>query len=148
MNGGSQAGVRTPITPVVDVRIGELARQSGVSSTTLRYYEKTGLLPSPRRADSGYRAYDAGSVLARLAFIRASQAVGLSLAEIRELIRIRNNGSARCQHELGLIKKRRAEVHTRIRELRWLEHGLAQVADWGRGVDRAVCVPSGLWRAR
>ncbi len=106
------------------------------------------MLPPPRRADSGYRAYDAGSVLARLAFIRASQAVGLSLAEIRELMRIRDNGSARCQHELDLIKKRRAEVHTRIRELLWLEHGLAQVADWGGGVDQAVCDPSGLWRAK
>src|SRR5438128_277825 len=125
MNAACQTGGGMPIIQAVGMRIGELARQSGVSSTALRYYEKAGLVPRPRRADSGYRVYDPGSV-PRLAFIHAAQTIGLSLAEIRELIRTRDNGCARCQHELDLIKKRRVEVDMRIRELRRLEHVLAQ----------------------
>ena len=77
------------------MRIGELARRSGLASTALRYYEKAGLLPPPQRTPSGYRAYDA-SVLQRLVFIRAAQAVGLSLPEIREVIAIRDGGTAPC----------------------------------------------------
>jgi MerR family copper efflux transcriptional regulator len=74
------------------------------------------MLPATQRTPAGYRAYDA-NVLPRLAFIRAAQAVGLSLAEIREVIAIPDGGSAPCQHVMELIGKHRAEVLTRIREL-------------------------------
>ena len=57
------------------MKIGELARRSGLATTALRYYENAGLLPESRRTASGYRAYDADA-LPRLAFIRAAQAVG------------------------------------------------------------------------
>ena len=63
------------------MRIGELTERSGVPSTALRYYEQVGLLPAPSRTSSGYRSYDA-DVLPRLKFIRAAQAVGLSLTDI------------------------------------------------------------------
>ena len=69
------------------MRIGELARRSGVASTALRYYEKAGLLPESRRTSSGYRMYHPDAV-PRLAFIRAAQAVGLTLAEIRDVFGI------------------------------------------------------------
>src|SRR2546430_2291446 len=101
--------------PGGDMRIGDLAEQSGLAPTALRYYERSGLLPAPHRTASGYRVYDVG-VLPRLAFIRAAQAVGLSLAEIREVLAIRDGG-ALCEHVVELIERHRAEVVARIREL-------------------------------
>src|SRR5918911_197322 len=98
------------------MRIGELARRSGIASTALRYYEKAGLLPPARRTPSGYRAYDA-TALQRLVFIRAAQAVGLSLPEIRDVIAIRDGGTAPCSHVVGLIQRRRAAVRVRIRRV-------------------------------
>src|SRR5919199_5539807 len=98
------------------MRIGELARQSGLASTALRYYEKAGLLPPPQRTPAGYRPYDA-SVLHRLVFIRAAQAVGLSLPEIRDVIAIRDGGTAPCSHVVGLIERRPGAVRARIRAL-------------------------------
>src|SRR5579859_1867560 len=98
-----------------DVNIGELARRTGVASTALRYYEKAGLLPEPRRSSSGYRAYEP-EVVPRLAFIRAAQAVGLSVAEIREIIAIRDGGAPPCAHVLALVERHRADVRLRIRE--------------------------------
>jgi MerR family transcriptional regulator, copper efflux regulator len=125
------------------MRIGELTERSGVPSTALRYYEQAGLLPAPSRTSSGYRIYEA-DVLPRLKFIRAAQAVGLSLADIREILRIRDSGSAPCGHVVALLEKRRAEVAARIRELRQLERDLAQLGTVGKDLDPAQCDPSGI----
>ena len=125
------------------MRIGELAGRSGVPSTSLRYYENAGLLPPSRRSSSGYRTYEPESV-PRLAFIRSAQAVGLTLAEIREVIGIRDGGTAPCAQVLKLIERRRAEVQARIRELQRLERGLAHLASRGAGVDPSECDPVGV----
>ena len=125
------------------MRIGELARRSGVASTALRYYEKAGLLPESQRSSSGYRAYHSDAV-PRLAFIRAAQAVGLTLAEIREVIGIRDAGAAPCAHVLQLIERHRAEVRSRIRELQRLERDLDRLASQGAGVDPSQCDPAGV----
>src|SRR5229473_2287248 len=126
-----------------EMNIGELARRSGVASTALRYYEKAGLLPESRRSSSGYRTYQPEAV-PRLAFIRAAQAVGLSLAEIREVIGIRDAGAAPCAHVLQLVEKHRAEVRARIRELQRLERDLDQLASYGARVDPSECDPAGV----
>lgn len=128
---------------VGDMRIGDLAEQSGLARTALRYYEKAGLLPAPHRTASGYRAYDR-AVLPRLAFIRAAQAVGLSLAEIREVLAIREGGQAPCAHVIELIARHRAEVVARISELQRLEQDLAALAAHGAELDPADCDASGI----
>src|SRR5229473_2842728 len=126
-----------------EMNIGELARRSGVASTALRYYEKAGLLPESRRSSSGYRTYEPEAV-PRLAFIRSAQAVGLTLAEIREVIGIRDAGAPPCAHVLGLIEQHRAEVRSRIRELQRLERDLEHLAFRGAGVDPSECDPVGV----
>jgi DNA-binding transcriptional MerR regulator len=70
---------------------------------------QVGLLPAPSRTSSGYRSYDP-DVLPRLKFIRAAQAVGLPMTDIREILRIRDSGSAPCRHVVSLLEQRRAEV--------------------------------------
>lgn len=125
------------------MKISELSRRAGLAATALRYYEKAGLLPPPVRTASGYRTY-APDVVPRLAFIRAAQAVGLTIGEIREIIGIRDLGTAPCGHVLELIERQRAEVHSRIRELQQLERELALLAEEGAGLDPAECDPAGI----
>jgi MerR family transcriptional regulator, copper efflux regulator len=125
------------------MRIGELARRSGLATTALRYYEKAGLLPRSARTVSGYRDY-AADTLPRLAFVRAAQAIGLTVAEIREVIAIRDGGTPPCAHVLELIERHRAEVRARMRELQQLEQDLALIAEQGAKVDPAECDPAGI----
>src|SRR6202022_4636731 len=108
-----------------------------------RYYEKAGLLPESRRSSSGYRTYELEAV-PRLAFIRAAQAVGLTLAEIRDVIGIRDAGAPPCSHVLELIERHRAEVRSRIRDLQRLERDLDNLASRGVGVDPTQCDPVGV----
>ena len=74
-------------------KINEVARHSGFTPTTLRYYEDIGLLPAPARTEAGYRQYD-DSVLERLAFIARAKQLGCSLEETAELLRAWDGG--RC----------------------------------------------------
>lgn len=68
-----------------ELTIGEVARRAGVASSSIRYYERIGVLPAPERR-SGQRRYDA-HVLGRLGFISVAQSAGFTLREIKELIR-------------------------------------------------------------
>ena len=67
------------------MRTGELAERAGISPEAVRFYERVGVLSAPVRTASGYRDYDEAA-LDRLTFVRAAQAVGLTLGQIREVI--------------------------------------------------------------
>src|SRR5690242_15757651 len=67
-----------------ELTIGEVARRAGVATSSIRYYERIGLLPEPER-EHGQRRYDA-DVLGRLGFIGVAQSAGFQLAEIKRLI--------------------------------------------------------------
>ncbi|MFR9804493.1 MerR family transcriptional regulator [Pseudonocardia sp. RS010] len=71
------------------MRIGELAARTGVRVRRIRFYEQAGLLPAPERTPAGQREYDDGAVT-RLRFARSAQALGLSLAQIAEIPRLRD----------------------------------------------------------
>lgn len=125
------------------MRIGELARRSGVPATALRYYEQLGVLPEPGRTEAGYRAYGEDAV-DRLAFIRAAQAVGLTLAEVRQVLSVRDAGEAPCRVVTDLIGHRHAEVKTKIAELRRLERELAVLRARAAKLHPRDCDPSGI----
>ena len=78
------------------LRIAELARAVQVSTDTVRYYERIGLLPPPRRTAGGYRDYDAGAV-DRLRFIQGAQRLGLHLVDIGHLLAVRDTGDCPCE---------------------------------------------------
>lgn len=103
--------------------IGRLAVQTGFSPKTIRYYEAVGLLPPPRRSPSGYRLYDP-EVLSRLEFIRKAKAVGLRLAEIREVLELWQVGRTPCDYVLTLLDAKLATLDVQIRELRKLRRRL------------------------
>lgn len=98
--------------------IGRLAVAAGVPTSTVRYYERAGLLRPAARSASGYRLYSEAE-LERLRFIRAAQATGLRLADVRELLR-----PARCGRVQGLLEARLEEMAARRDELRRVERVL------------------------
>src|SRR5665811_293673 len=102
------------------MRIGQAADAAGVLTQTIRFYERRGLLPQPRRAPNGYREYDA-SVLTRLAFIRSGQAAGLTLVEVASILDLRRDGAVPCAHVNSLLLTKLEDIRTRQRELAVLE---------------------------
>ncbi len=120
--------------------IGEVARRSGVSAKTVRYYEEIGLLGAPARTPSGYREFD-DDVFERLAFIRSAQAVGLTLGEIRGIVALRDDGQAPCNHVLELLRERSQEIGRTIRRLRALQGELKRLVDRAHDLDPAQCAP-------
>ncbi len=120
------------------MRIGEVAAAADVPPETVRYYEKRGLLAAPHRTANGYRTYD-GHALNQLRFIRISQAAGLTLAEIRRVIELRNDGTTPCSHVETLLSDKLAEVRERQRQLTALEHELARLVERSTTLDPADC---------
>jgi len=125
------------------MRISELANRARVTSKTLRYYERIGVLPAPSRSASGYRDYRPDA-LDRLGFIRASQAVGLSLGEIRQVVALRDRGEAPCDHVYQLLQRRTAELDERIDELQALRRDLRALTKRARQLDPTDCNPRGV----
>lgn len=72
---------------MTSLTISQLARRSGVPASTLRYYEKGGVIPPASRSDSGYRLYDE-QALARLAFVQRAKALGIELNDLADLVRL------------------------------------------------------------
>lgn len=75
------------------LKIGEVAKLSGIGIEALRFYEKSGILGRPGRTQSGYRVYDE-AVLQRLDFIKRSQIVGFSLDEIKRIVADKEAGKS------------------------------------------------------
>jgi DNA-binding transcriptional MerR regulator len=121
--------------------IGELARLANVNPRTLRYYERIGLLAPASRTAAGYRLYtprDAGL----LAFIRQAQALGLSLAEIADIIALREAGTVPCRHVRALAQAKVVAIDTRLAELQALRAELVALAQRAQAAgtdDAAIC---------
>jgi DNA-binding transcriptional MerR regulator len=125
------------------LRVAELAAAAGVPSDTVRYYERAGLLPPPARTAAGYRDYDAGA-LDRLRFIQGAQRLGLRLADIRDLLSVRDTGTCPCGPAEQLLRRRLAEVDAEIGRLVTLRAEMAAMAD---ALPAATCPPPapGTW---
>jgi DNA-binding transcriptional MerR regulator len=96
--------------------IGELARQSGVSADTIRYYERIGLMPRPHRTPSGYRDYPAGAGN-RITVIRNAVQLGFPLQEIAKVLRLRDAGGAPCVQVRDYARQLVHEMGERIAAL-------------------------------
>lgn len=123
------------------LRIGEVAKASGVGVETLRFYERRGLLGRPRRTGANYRVYDE-AVVERLAFIKRAQAVGFTLDEVAEILKESAGGRLPCRHVRELARRKLSELDRRLAELRRHRAELARtLADWDeRGEEEGrVC---------
>jgi len=118
------------------LKAGTLAKRVGVSTDTLRYYERQGLLPRPPRAANGYRAYPE-SALSRVQLIRRGLALGLSVAELARLLAVRERGGAPCRKARSLLAEKLELLDGRIVELRALRRTLrATLSDWDSRLAR------------
>lgn len=122
------------------MRIGELAKDTGTTTKTLRFYENSGLLPPAARTSSGYRDYDQDAVT-RLDFIRRGRAAGLTLAQIRQVLDIRDSGQAPCRHVQELLDQRVAELDRQIADLQSLRVSVTQLRGAAKTADPARCQP-------
>jgi DNA-binding transcriptional MerR regulator len=120
------------------MRIGELAERAGVTAKTIRYYEDIGVLDEPERTVSGYRDYT-DTAIDRLNFVRAGQAVGFTLGEIRSVLALRDRGEAPCDHVQDLLVARAAEIEQRIEELQALRRELGRLVIRAKKLDPAAC---------
>ncbi|MBY5967445.1 Cd(II)/Pb(II)-responsive transcriptional regulator [Halomonas denitrificans] len=108
------------------MKIGELARRSGVKVETLRYYEREGLLPEPERSDGNYRVYrDAHAE--RLDFIRHCRALDMTLDEIRALLVCQDHPEHPCEDADALIEAHLGHVEQRIAQLSRLKAELERL---------------------
>lgn len=101
-----------------------LAKRLGCNLETIRYYEKIGLMPDPRRGSSGYRIY-AESHARRLRFILRSRELGFAIEEIRGLLALVDGGTQTCAEVKARTKRHLADVRTKIADLRRIERVLA-----------------------
>jgi len=111
-------------------KIGAVARRAEVGVETLRYYERLGLLGSPRRTESGYRLYT-DAIFARLDFIRKAQAMGFTLEEIARIIQESEKGQSPCAEVRRIARRKLDELDRRLKQLRQYRNELAQtLSEW------------------
>lgn len=111
----------------MSMKISSVAEAAGVEVSTVRYYERRGLVPEPPRSDSGYRQYDE-SVVHRIRFVREAQQLGFTLEEIEELLELRVEGPGSCEAVEAATREKARAVDQKIRELRRLRAVLARLA--------------------
>jgi len=127
------------------MQIGELAKETGVTVQTVRFYERRGLMPPPPRRESGYRDYGEGD-LRRLKFIRHAKGLGFSLQEIRDILRTRERGQCPCADVSKMAERHLAAAEAEIARLRRFRRELRQaLCTWKQKPTRdlpanAICV--------
>lgn len=112
-----------PPDPTPLLKIGAVARRAGVSPDAIRYYERLGLVEPACRSSGGYRLYGP-DVHERLAFIRKSQTLGLSLEDVHEVLDISDTGTVPCRQVREALAQRLEEVDRRLGDLRALRRTL------------------------
>jgi len=118
------------------MRSGQLARQTGVSTDTLRHYERLGLLPLPQRTAGNYREYPPTSPQ-RVELIRRALTIGFSLPELKTILAVRNKGGAPCRHVRDLLRSKIHNLDQQIRNLVSLRAEMKRLSgEWDKGLRR------------
>src|SRR6267142_4750879 len=106
-----------------ELRIGEVARRSGVRIDTLRYYERLRLLPRTRRSSGGFRIFTPEHV-GRVQFIKQAQDLGFSLEEIKGLLA--TGGADACRKVRDLLQRKLIELDDRLKAMKGFRRVLAR----------------------
>lgn len=117
---------------------GDLARATGCNIETIRYYEKTGLLPDPPRSAAGYRIYSAAHAT-RLRFILRARKLGFSMEDIRGLMGLDDGAAPTCAEVKERTERHLADVRAKISDLRRIESVLAATASRCSGAEVPNC---------
>lgn len=139
MGGGLDLRPRSRVYHRSVFTIGQLAEKTGVPKSKIRYYEKLGVLPAPERTHSDYRIYGEQAV-ARLEFLQRGKLLGLSLAELAELLRAADEGCCDTTEPLMAqrLRDRLVEVDHQLAELRVLREEIERALGRLEGSARRV----------
>jgi DNA-binding transcriptional MerR regulator len=119
-----------------DFYCGELARLSGVSPDTVRFYERRRLLPPAARTSAGYRVFPLDT-LARMRTIRAGLSMGFSVGELADIFRERNAGGAPCHRVRKLAAEKLAILEAHLRDLQnWRRELRSTLKAWDRRLSK------------
>src|SRR5579859_8071111 len=111
-------------------RSGSLAKATGVSPDTIRYYERIGVLPKAPRTASGYRMYPASAV-ERVLVVQRALRIGFTLAELADVLKARDAGGSPCRRVHEIAKEKLKGIRTDIQTLKRMEKYLKTVlSDW------------------
>lgn len=117
------------------MRIGEVAEHLAVNPRTIRYYESVGLIPEPRRTQSGYRDYEEDD-LRRIRFIKTARRLDFTIDEIGEILAFIDASQMPCGHVRDVVRRKAQELDDRVTELH-------QLRDELREIERTVPVSVG-----
>lgn len=107
----------------MSLSIGEVAAMAGVNVQTLRFYERRGLIEEPPRGASGYREYPEDSIR-RIRFIKRAQDLGFALAEVQQLLRLRDDPGMPCSKVQTTARAKMDEIDEKLRRLRAMRAAL------------------------
>ena len=110
------------------MKIGEVAKQSGVTVDTVRFYERVGVLPPPDRRPSGYRDY-ASNTVERIQFTRELQAIGFTLSDVVDALTAHDAGGATCESEQWRLEAALDRVEAKLAELNAVRARILQARD-------------------
>ena len=110
------------------MKIGQVAKRSGVSVDTVRFYERVGVLPEPARRPSGYREYEHDTV-ERIQLTRELQTLGLSLDEVVQALAAHDAGGASCESERWRLDVVRDRVDAKLAELTALRQRIVEAQE-------------------
>ncbi len=120
------------------MNISEAARRSGLSSKTIRYYEEIGLIEAARRADNGYRQYEAEQV-ENMQFLARARNVGFDLEECRQLLALHRDSGRQSRHARELVLEKSAHLQQRIDALEAMKATLEDMAARCHGDEGPEC---------
>jgi DNA-binding transcriptional MerR regulator len=118
--------------------IGQLGQATDTKVETIRYYEKIGLLPAPRRTAGNYRSY-AAEHLQRLGFIRRARELGFAIEEVRELLELAAHGERPCEEVDQVVADHLEATERKIAALMRLRRGLRHTLKSCKGGRIAEC---------
>ena len=114
------------------LKIGQMARQVGVTAKAIRFYEAKRVLPRATRGSNGYRLYGQDAV-ETLTFVKQATGLGLTLAEVREIIAIRQGEGPPCEHVRRLLQDKARELDRKLRDLIDMRRQIRRsLAAWSR----------------
>lgn len=115
-----------------NMTIGQLAKRTELNVESVRYYERRGLIPEPRRSGSGYRLYSQEAI-ARINFIKRAKTLGFSLSEISELLSLRVDPESTCRMVRTRAREKTADIESKIETLQDMKRALVKLTASCRG---------------
>lgn len=108
--------------------IGKVAERANVTTDSIRFYEREGLITPAKKSDSGYRLYTEEAIR-RIGFIKHAQQCGFSLVEIRELLELRSADSACCDDIYRVAVEKKLQLEKKVKALQAMSHALSSLIE-------------------